>query len=67
MLYRRGVAAGRIENREHDGTSAVEQPKSPQNGGDAAQPVWQPPSELDYRNERACDMLPMPPGRHELE
>lgn len=68
VLYRRGVAAGRIENRGHGSASSAEHAKSPQNEleGDRVQPFYQPPSELDYRNERPCEMGPGSPRPHEL-
>lgn len=67
MCYRRRVAARRIENRGHGDSAAAEQPKSPKNEGDKAQPSWQPPSELDYRNERPHELGPVSPRHNELE
>lgn len=68
MLYRRRVAARRIQTGGHgDSTAAAEQPKSPQKEGDIAQPLWQPPSELEYRNERPYELGPMSPRQIELE
>lgn len=67
VLYRRRVVARRRENVGHGGSSAAEQRKSPKSEGDKAQPSWQPPSELDYRNERPYELGPISPRGNELE